>query len=83
MNQTGTIYAIGVTEQVTEKLRKRELILEVSGQYPQYLKFEAKNDKCEMLDNFRKGQSVDISFNLNGRLYKDTAFNSLDIWKIA
>lgn len=83
MNQSGTVYKVGDTEQVTNTFRKRELIIEVPGQYPQFLKFEAKQDRVSLLDNIKEGQTVDIHFNLEGRLHKDTCFNTLTIWKIA
>ena len=85
MQQQGKVYKIGVTEQITDKLKKRELILEVEGNYKQYLSFEAINDKCALLDPLRIGQSVNIEFNLNGRMAKDglKAYNALQIWKVS
>lgn len=89
MNLTGTIVAIGATTQVTEKVRKRDLIVTYAEnpQYPQTIKFEAVNDKCEKLDNLSVGQDVDVNFNLNGREWinpkgEKQYFNTLQIWKV-
>jgi len=80
--EKGKIVSISGDKQVTEKLTKRGLILETEGEYSQTLMFEAVNDKCRLLDNLRTGQVVEVHFNLRGRAYKDTAFNTLSLWKI-
>jgi len=89
MEITGKIHEIGNTEQVTESLKKRELILEYAEnpQYPEYLRFEAIQDKCNLLDNIYAGQDIKVYFNLKGRPWTDKTgkksyFNSLQIWKI-
>jgi len=89
MQIKGKIHEILPTNQVSDSLKKRDLILEYAEnpQYPEYLKFEATNDKCAALDNFRPGQEVVVDFNLKGRPWTDktgkkTYFNSLQIWKI-
>lgn len=89
MEIKGKVYEIGQILQVTEKLQKRELILEVAEnpQYPEYIKFETINDKCALLDNVRVGDEADVSFNLRGRPWTDKTgkksyFNSLHLWKI-
>ena len=89
MNISGTIHEIGLTEKVTNSLRKRELIIEYAEnpQYPEFIKIEAINDKCDILDNFQEGQTVSVDFNLRGRPWTDktgkkTYFNSLSLWKI-
>ena len=89
MQIKGKIHEILPTNQVSDSLKKRDLILEYAEnpQYPEYLKFEATNDKCAVLDNFRQGQDVTVDFNLKGRPWTDksgkkTYFNSMQIWKI-
>lgn len=82
-------YEIGQTVQVSEKLRKRELIVEYADnpQYPEYIKFEAINDKCDLLDNIKTGDEVEVHFNLKGRPWTNKEgvkqyFNSLQLWKV-
>jgi hypothetical protein len=85
----GLVVHIGKTNQVTEKLKKRELVVEYAepnSQYKEEIKFEAVNDKCAALDELRVGDEVNVHFNLRGRSYNDKTgnkawFNSLGLWK--
>ena len=84
------ILEIFETVEVSERFRKREFVVEYieNPQYPEFLKFEMTQDKCEMLDQFQVGDEVEIAFNLKGRKWispqGDTKyFNSLQAWKIA
>lgn len=89
MEVQGKLLEISDTVQVKETFRKREFVLEYADnpQYPEYVKFECIQDKCDMLDNYAAGQDVTVSFNLKGRKWVDpqgTAkyFNSLQAWRI-
>jgi len=89
MNAQGKVIEVGNTIQVTEKLTKRELIVEIAEnvQYPEYIKFEGIQDRCKLLDNVIVGDNVDIHFNLKGRPHVDKTgkknyYNSLQFWKI-
>ena len=89
MEIKGKVHEVSATAQVTESLKKRELILEYieNPQYPEYLKFEAIQDRCALLDNVKIGEDVEVFFNLKGRPWTDktgkkTYFNSLQLWKI-
>lgn len=90
MEIKGKCHDVGTTEQVTESLKKRELIVEYAenAQYPEYIKFECINDRCALLDNLRTGDDVEVFFNLKGRPYTDKSgkksyFNSLQLWKVS
>lgn len=89
MELKGKVHFIGETIQVSDKFKKRELILEYveNPQYPEYVKFEAVQDKTALLDNFKIGNEVEVFFNLKGREWADKNgikqyFNSLHVWKI-
>lgn len=89
MKATGIVHEIGETMDVTEKFRKRELVIEISEnpQYPEYVKFEAIQDKCSLFDELRTGDSIEVEFNLKGRQWTDKQgkhqyFNTLQIWKV-
>ncbi|MEB0260451.1 MULTISPECIES: DUF3127 domain-containing protein [unclassified Mucilaginibacter] len=89
MEVKGKVYEVSATQQVTESLKKRELILEYveNPQYPEYLKFEAIQDRCNLLDNVKVGDDVEVFFNMKGRPWTDktgkkTYFNSLQLWKV-
>jgi Domain of unknown function (DUF3127) len=86
----GTVKEVSPTTQVTESLKKREVIVEYvenNPSYPSLLKFEAVQDKCSLLDNTKPGDEIEVHFNLDGRAYTDKSgktsyFNSLKIWRI-
>lgn len=89
MQIKGKIHEISDTESVSDKLNKRELILEYAENpsFTEFLKFECINDKCALLDNLRVGQDVEVFFNLRGRPWtgkdgKKQYFNSLQLWKV-
>jgi hypothetical protein len=80
---------VAPTLQVTDSLKKRELIVEYveNPQYPEYLKFEAIQDRCNLLDSVKVGDDVEVFFNLKGRPWTDKTgkksyFNSMQLWKI-
>lgn len=86
---TGKVHEVGKAQQVTEKLKKQVLVLEISenADYKEYPPFEAVNDRCKLLDELREGDMVMVHFNLRGRQYTDKAgkksyFGSNGIWKI-
>lgn len=85
------VVRVGQVEQVTDSFRKRELIVTADNdqQYPQTLKFEAIQNKCddEKLNEIIKGDEITVHFNINGREYTDKqgklqVMNSLQLWKI-
>lgn len=83
----GVLYAIGDKNQVTENYAKREFIVETLEQYPQHLKIQFANDKCDLLNMYKIGDTVSVDVNLRGRLFVDKngqtqCFNSLEAWKM-
>jgi hypothetical protein len=86
METTGKIHALFDTQQVTERFRKREFVIELSDnpRYPQYVLFQLTGDRCESLDGFRIGEEVRVEFSLRGREWKSPRgetkyFVSLDV----
>lgn len=70
--------------------QKREFVVEYAEnpQYPEFIKFELIQDKCEQLDGFNIGQELNIAFNLKGRKWTNPKgevvyFNSLQAWKLS
>jgi hypothetical protein len=89
MEAKGKVHKVGATVQVTETVKKRELIVEIADnpQYPEYVKFEAIQDRCGIMDAIKVGDEVLVSFNLKGRPWTDKTgaevyFNTLQVWKI-
>ena len=89
MNISGKITEIFETTKVTETFKKREFVVEYSEnpQYPEFIKLEFIQEKCELLDKYAVDEEVDISFNLKGRKWTDPQgtvkyFNTLQAWKL-
>ena len=79
MNIRGKILEIFQTNQIKETFKKREFVVEYAENpnYPQILKFEMINDNCTMLDSYRKGDDVEIDFDLRGREWTNPQGNKV------
>ena len=89
MEINGKIYRINEAQQVTERFRKREFVLELgdNSRYPQYVQFQLTGDRCEKIDGHEVGDQVKLEFSLRGREWTSPKgdvkfFNSLDVWSI-
>ena len=82
METKGKIKIIESTVQVSDKFKRRNVVLTTGDKYPQDVIFEATQQNCELLDNFSIGDEVTIAFNLRGREWNGKYFNSLQVWKI-
>ncbi len=89
MEIKGKIKKISETVEISDRFRKREFIIEYSNnpEYPQVIQFEMIQDRCEILDQFKEGQQVEIFFDLKGREWTSPQgeikyFNTLQAWKI-
>lgn len=89
MELKGKVYEIGALQQVSETFKKRDLIIEYAENptYPEYIRFEALQDKTALFDSLKTGDDVEVSFNLRGRPWTDkmgkvSYFNSLVVWRI-
>lgn len=83
---TGTVEHIGETEQVTDKFRKRLIVIETEAdsKYPQHIPIEFCGEYCGLLDAFSEGENVTITFNLRGRgmARNGKYYGSIAGWKI-
>ena len=90
----GTVHSIGeTTEYGNNGFTKREFVIQLTGpdensQYPNYIALELIKDKCELMDNHKIGDEIQVTFNLSGRLWSsggkpERCFTSLQAWKVA
>jgi len=86
---TGKIKMIGETATFgSAGFRKRELVITTDEQYPQDILIEFVQDKCDVLNDYSKGQSVKVGINIRGREWTNPQgevkyFNSLQGWRIS
>jgi hypothetical protein len=88
---TGKLAVKFDTQQVSERFKKREFVLELTEEingnvYTNYVKMQTVQQKCEVLDRFNEGDTVKVSFNLKGNKWeKDGKVNyitNLDAWRL-
>ena len=85
---TGVIIDVFPAQTFNKGFRKREFAIETSDKYPQRIVFTLIQDKCDLLDSYRIGDSVDVSFEVKGRDWTDKSgqvkyFNTLEAWRIS
>ena len=65
---SGTIKVVGKTQDVSDKFKKRELVVtEPSGQRPQHIPVEFTQDRTSLLDGYKPGDEVTVTCYVNGR----------------
>ena len=78
------------TTKINDSFRKREFVVEYAEnpQYPEFLKFDLIQDKCDFLEEFNVGDTLKVEFNLKGRKWTDPSgndkyFNTLQAWRLS
>jgi single-strand DNA-binding protein len=67
---TGFIEHVGEVQNISEKFAKRDFVLRIdSGKYTEFIRCEATNSACDLLNNFKQDDEVKISVYLTGRKY--------------
>lgn len=88
---TGKIFEIFPTQEKTEKFRTREFVLETKQDIGDrtvvnYVKFQTTNDKCDVLNRYKVGDTATIHFNIRGNKWekesKVSYFTNLEAWRI-
>lgn len=83
----GKIRVISAVQQVSASFKKQEIVVTTDSQYPQHIPIEFKQDKTDLLNNYKVGESVKVSTNLTGREWVSPAgetkyFLGLEGWRI-
>lgn len=88
---TGKIYRIDPPVQRTQTFTHRNFILDVSetnnGQtYPNFILLQLVNNNTSLIDQFKVGDVIKVSYNLRGSLFTgqqgETAITNINAWKI-
>lgn len=82
----GELIAIFDKQAISDKFKKREFVIQTPDQYPQVIKFQLTQDRCGMIDSYKLGENITVSFDIKGKEFvKGTEtmyFNSLEAWKL-
>ena len=84
----GEVVFITPTTSVSDKFKKREVTLKSQDEYPQYVTFQLTQDKCDLANNLKAGEVVEVSYNLRGRRWEAQDgtikyFNSIEAWTMS
>jgi hypothetical protein len=78
-------------QQVTDRFRKREFVLETrdnvgANEFVETIKFQLTQDRCDLIDSINVGDDLKVSFNIRGRRWEKNGqvsyFNNLEAWRI-
>ena len=83
----GVIKQIGQTVTVSDKFKRREVVISTQEQYPQHISCQLSQDRCSLADGLQVGQSVTAHINIRGREWVSPQgevkfFNTLEIISI-
>jgi hypothetical protein len=88
---TGKLLVKYDTQVVSDRFKKREFVLELTdegpnGSYTNYAKMQLVQNKTEVIDRFKEGDTVKVSFNIKGSRYdkdgRTNYFTNLDAWRV-
>jgi len=78
----GKLHKVFDTENKSATFQAREFVIEVPGQYPNYIKFQLTQDRCAVIDPFQAGEQIKVHFDLRGRVWNEKYFTNLNAWRI-
>lgn len=61
---------------------KREFVITTEEQYPQEIKFELFKDKTSLIDKYKEGDVLKVSFNIRGSEYNERFYVNLNAWRL-
>ena len=84
----GEVVYVTPTTTVNEKFKKRDITLKSQDEYPQYTTFQLVQDKCDLANNLKPGDVVELKYNLRGRRWEAQDgtikyFNSIEAWTMS
>lgn len=87
-NVTGRLISKTKIQQITEKFRKVDFIVQLEdGKFPIFAQFQLANKLTNLIDGINVGDNIQVSFNLQGRITKlkdgsERVFNTLNAFSI-
>ncbi len=78
----GAVHKIFDTESKSEKFQARDFVIKTEGQYPQFVKFQLTQDRCDLINGYNEGEQIKVYFDLRGREWNEKYFTNLNAWKV-
>ena len=87
MEVKGIVKLVGETQHVSDKFKKRDIVVTTQEQYPQHISIQFVQDKVSVLDGIIEGEEVEVGINLKGREWTSPQgeikfFNTILGWRI-
>jgi hypothetical protein len=79
---SGTVETVLPVEDFPSGFRKRVLVINTGGDYPQTIPVEFTKDKVDVLAGLREGQKVTAHVNLRGNEYNGKYYANIQGWKL-
>lgn len=78
----GRIIVIDDIQEITERFKKRQIVIETEEDYPQTIAFDFLQDRCSIPDSYKVDDEVRVYFNVSGREWKGKYFVNLRGWRM-
>jgi single-strand DNA-binding protein len=69
-------------ESKSASFQTREFVITTEETYPQFVKFQAVQDRCNIVDGINEGDKLKVYFDLRGREWQGKYFTNLNAWKV-
>lgn len=88
---SGKLLEIFPTQEVSASFKKREFVIEKSESvndrvFTDVIKFQLIQDRCALLDSYKLGEEVKVTFNIKGSKWEKEGrtnyFVNLDVWRM-
>ncbi|NJN34106.1 MAG: DUF3127 domain-containing protein [Saprospiraceae bacterium] len=80
---TGKLYKKFATESKSTSFQTREFVIEIAdGNYPQLIKFQLVQERCQLLDSYNEGEELKVHFDLRGREWQGKFLTNLNAWRL-
>ena len=78
----GTLHKLYEVESKSASFQTREFVISTEGTYPQFVKFQAVQDRTCIVDGLKEGDKIKVFFDLRGREWQGKYFTNLNAWKV-
>jgi hypothetical protein len=78
----GTVETILEIQEFASGFKKRTIVIDTGGKYPQKVAVDFAKEKINLLDSLTNGQEVTIGVNIRGNEYNGKYYVSLAGWKV-
>ena len=88
--QRGKVILLDDTQQVSDRFKKREFVIEVENErnsdWNDFIKFQATQDRCDLFNDISVNEEINVHFNIKGRKWekdgKVNYFSNLECWRV-